>query len=128
MSRLCAALGDAGYLFSRLSYRGLATRAIERVRQRELYRPEKVATIGGIVTLRVNTPCGFSDEGLRAIEGRLDEGGYWVLYGHPHSVSDERNPQSLRNLVATLEVMERWHREGKIRFVQPRELAVPVLA
>ncbi len=128
VGRLCAALGEAGYQFSRLSYRDLATRAIERLQQRERYRPERVTTIAGVASLRINTPYGFAKEGLRAIEGQLDQGGYWVLYGHPHSVTDESNPQSLRNLVATLEVLDRWRREGRIRFVQPRELVAGVAA
>ena len=126
--RLCAALREAGYLFSRLSYRTLATRLIEAVQRRELYRPEELATIEGILSLRINTPCGFSEEGRLAMKAQLDEGGYWVLYGHPHSASDDASPQSLRELVATLELLDGWRRAGRIRYVLPRELTSAVAA
>lgn len=126
--RLCAALREEGYLFSRLSYRPIVTRAIEAVLRRELYRPGKLESIEGVLSLRINTPCGFSEEGRLAMEQQLDEGGYWVLYGHPHSASDDESPQSLRMLEATLETLDRWRREGKIRFVRPRELCSPVPA
>lgn len=126
VKRLCAALGETGYRFSRLSYRPVVTRMIEAVRRRELYRPTELETIDGILSLRINTPCGFPEEGRQAIEAQLDVGGYWVLYGHPHSASDDASPQSLRNLEATLQAMDGWRREGRIRFVLPRDLTSPV--
>lgn len=126
--RLCSALRDAGYRFSRLSYRSVATRLTEAVQGRMLYRPERPVTIEGILSLRINTPYGFSEEGRRTMESQLDRGGFWVLYGHPHSASDDTNPQSLRQLVATLEVLDGWRRDGRIRYVLPRDIASGVAA
>lgn len=122
VARLCDALREAGYRFSRLSYRALSVRLIEMVCGEELYRPERLETIRGIRSLRINTPCGFSERARRAIETRLDEGGYWVLFGHPHSASDEGSAQSLQMLVETLEALARWRREGRIRCILPRDI------
>jgi hypothetical protein len=127
VKRLCSALHEAGYLFSRLSYRTMATRLLEAVKGRDLYRPEMIATIEGVRSLRINTPCGFADEGRRVIESQLAAGGYWVLYGHPHSVSDETNAQSLSNLRETLRTIDVWRREGRIRVVRPRDITSALL-
>lgn len=121
--RLCEALRETGYDFCRLGDRAIGLRFADYVARRELHRPGRVDTIEGIRCLRINTPCGFSAEARRVMERQLDRGGYWVLYGHPHSASDPSNSQSLGNLEATLEAVERWRREGRVRCVLPRELA-----
>ena len=101
---------------------------MDLVRGAEVYAPEQVATIGGIQSLRINTPCGFSEAARGMIESRLDEGGFWVLYGHPHSVSDPRSSQSLGMLEATLAAVDAWRREGRIECILPRDLHSPVPA
>jgi hypothetical protein len=123
VARLCDALREVGYDFCRLGDRALALRFFDFVARRELHLPGRLDTVGGVRCLRINTPCGFSSEARCVIERHLDRGGFWVLYGHPHSTSDERSPQSLGNLEATLEVVERWQREGRVRTVLPRDLA-----
>lgn len=128
VARLCTTLREEGYRFSRLSYRPLTTRFAEWFRGEELYRPDDVETINGIRSLRINTPCGFSREARGAIESQLDQGGFWVLYGHPHSASDESSAQSLGMLEATLEAVDGWRREGRVRCMLPRDLLLPVPA
>ena len=127
VARLCEALREEGYRFSRLSDRPLTIRLAEFVGRRELHRPGNLGTINGIHCLRTNTPCGFSPEARRVIEARLHEGGFWVLYGHPHSASDDGSSQSLRMLEATLELVDSWRREGKVRCLLPRDLHSQVL-
>jgi peptidoglycan/xylan/chitin deacetylase (PgdA/CDA1 family) len=123
--RLCDALVETGYAFSRLSYRSIATRLVEAVRGTELHRPFALERVSGIQTLRINTPCGFSKEARRAIEAQLAKGGYWVLYGHPHSATDEGSAQSLENLLETLRVVDGWRRAGRARCILPRHLRAP---
>jgi len=121
--RLCATLRETGYEFCRLGDRAIALRLADQIARRELHRPGRLDTIEGIRCLRINAPCGFAEEARAVMERQLDRGGYWVLYGHPHSVSDPANTQSLANLEATLALVARWQREGKVRCTLPRELA-----
>jgi hypothetical protein len=122
VARLCAALRETGYEFCRLGDRSIALRLADMVARRELHRPGAVDTVEGIRCLRINTPCGFAAAARETMERQLDRGGYWVLYGHPHSVSDSASSQSLANLEATLRVVEQWRREGRVRCVLPREI------
>lgn len=121
--RLCAALREAGYDFCRLGDRALPLRLADYVAGGELHRPGQLDTIEGIRCLRINTPCGFSSKARQVIERHLGRGGFWVLYGHPHSVSDAESSQSLGMLEATLEAVEGWRREGRVECVLPRDLA-----
>ena len=122
LGRVCRTLADLGYRHCRVSYRELSVRVAERVRGRELYRPRDPATIAGIRCLRLNTPGGFSAELRDTIEASLDKGGYWVLYGHPHSTSDDTSTQSLQLLHAMLEAADGWRRAGRVECIRPCDL------
>jgi peptidoglycan/xylan/chitin deacetylase (PgdA/CDA1 family) len=122
VSRLCHALRDVGYRFCRLGYRELTIQMLERIRGRELHRPQRLETIGGIHCLRINTPCGFAPEARRAIEAHLDRRSDWVLYGHPHSASIKGGSQSFEMLADTLALIATWRREGKVRCALPRDI------
>lgn len=126
VSCLCTELRETGYRFTRLAHRSLASRMMDVVRGEEAYAPERLVTIHGVQSLRVNTPCGFSAAARTTIEARLDHGGCWVLYGHPHSASDVQSSQSLGQLEAMLEVVDGWRRAGRIDCVLPRDLCSPV--
>lgn len=125
VGRLCAMLGETGYRFCRLAYRPLAVRMMEALSGREIHRPGDLERIEGVWCLRVNTPCGFGEDALRLMERHVGrgEGGYWVLYGHPHSASVAASSQSLGRLRTMLEVVRRWRREGRVELVLPRDIA-----
>lgn len=127
--RLCETLRETGYTFCRLAYRSLGLRMLDALNGREIHRPGELERIAGVSCLRVNTPCGFGDEARALIERHLDrgEGGYWVMYGHPHSASDRSSSQSLGRLRKMLEALSRWRREGRVECVLPREITSPVL-
>ena len=122
VGRLCETLGEVGYRFCRLAYRPLRDRVRDLVRRRAVYEPNALETIAGVRCVRLNTPCGFHDASRRVIEQHLDDAGYWVLYGHPHSATDDDNPQSVRWVERTLAVLHDWRAEGRIRCVVPRDL------
>ena len=122
VGRLCASLHDAGYKFCRLAYRPLSERVVEAVRGRLPRRPGFLEDIGGIACLRLNLPVGFTSEVRALLERHLDRGGLWTLHGHPHSASDDSNPQSLRLLEQVLSLIHRWREQGRIRTVLPRDL------
>lgn len=126
VSRLCAELRDAGYRFARLAHRSLPSRLLDLLRGEEKYLPERPVTIAGVQTLRVNTPCGFAEPARRTMESQLDEGGFWVLYGHPHSASDANSSQSLQSLESMLATVDRWRREGRVQCILPRDICAPV--
>jgi hypothetical protein len=122
VGRLCATLDEVGYRFCRLAYRELTVRIAERIRGREQYRPSALETIAGVRCVRLNGACGFSDELRETIDGSLDQGGFWVLYGHPHSVSDSTSSQSLERLLPFLETLDGWRRSGRVECVRPRDI------
>jgi hypothetical protein len=120
--RLCETLREVGYDFCRLGDRAIGQRLADYIARRELHRAGELDSIAGVRCLRINTPCGFAADARWLMERQLDRGGYWVLYGHPHSASDPASSQSLGNLEATLEMLERWRREGRVRCILPRDL------
>lgn len=122
VGRLCASLTNAGYKFCRLAYRPLSERVVEVVRGRLPRRPGVLEDIGGVACLRLNMPVGFTAEVRGILERHLDRGGLWTLHGHPHSVSDDNNPQSLRLLEQMLSLIQQWREHGRIRTVLPRDL------
>lgn len=122
VGRLCASLKDAGYRFCRLAYRPLSERVFEVVRGRLPRRPALLEDIGGIACLRLNLPVGFTPDVRTILERHLGRRGLWTLHGHPHSASDDSNPQSLRLLEQTLSLIRDWREQGRIRTVLPRDL------
>jgi len=122
VGRLCASLSDAGYRFARLAYRPLSERVVEVVRGRLPRRPASLDDIGGIACLRLNLPVGFTPDVQAILEKHLDRGGFWTLHGHPHSVSDDRNPQSIRLLEQMLSLIQQWRAQGRLRTALPRDL------
>lgn len=122
VGRLCASLGNAGYKFCRLAYRPLYERVVQVVRRRSLRQPGYLEDISGVACLRLNLPVGFTPEVQQILERHLDRGGLWTLNGHPHSVSDDANPQSIRLLEPLLALIRQWREQGRIRTVLPRDL------
>jgi peptidoglycan/xylan/chitin deacetylase (PgdA/CDA1 family) len=122
LRQLCSALRETGYAFCRVAYRSIPARLIEGVRGMPWLRSSRLETVEGIACARLNTPGGFTSELLNMIESRLGSGGLWILYGHPHSVSEPASSQSLENLRGCLERIARWRREGLIRCMLPREI------
>ncbi|MBX6332316.1 MAG: polysaccharide deacetylase family protein [Gemmatimonadaceae bacterium] len=122
LGRLCAALRETGYTFCRVAYQPLGERLAELVTRRSVDRPARVESIAGVRCLRLNTQGGFDEPVRRAIAARLDRGGYWVVYGHPHSAGDEPGPQSLRMLEGMLALIDQWRRDGRVRCALPRDI------
>lgn len=122
--RLCEALGDAGYRFCRLAYRSLLERVRERVLSPDARGPERLSVIAGIQTLRLNTTVGFDEPVQRMLAASVQRGGggYWVIYGHPHSADEGHGPQSRAAAAAMFRLLDAWRREGLIRLTQPRQI------
>lgn len=128
VGRLCEALAESGYRFCRLAYRPFRDRLSDLLHGYEVHRPSKPETISGVRCVRLNAPCGFHDVSRNLIERHLDRTGYWVLYGHPHSATDDDNPQSVRFVERTLAVLHEWRAAGRIRCIVPRDMDTGGLA
>jgi hypothetical protein len=94
---------------------------VERLIGSRIDRPGRLRRIRGIDCASLNTPCGFADPTLALIARSLDRGGLWVVYGHPHSAS-ENGSQSFSHLRTFLERAAAWARERRLRCVLPRQL------
>lgn len=128
VGRLCQTLSEVGYRFCRLAYRTLGERLRDLVRGHAVHEPIGLETIAGVRCVRLNTPCGFHDVSRTLIERNLDRAGCWVLYGHPHSATDDENPQSVRWVERTLAVLSDWRAAGRIRTVLPRDVDMEIRA
>lgn len=127
VGRLCTMLQETGYRFCRLAYRSLVERAAELASRHPVRQPEHLHEIGGVQCLRLNTPGGFAADVRDAIGARLRRGGYWILYGHPHSVGDEPGPQSRAAVEAFLATVARWRHDGAVRVARPRDVLAGVV-
>lgn len=118
---LCDALREAGYRFSRVSYRPLHVRLAQAALGRRLDFPGRVERIRGIACLRLNTPGGFDGPARAMLRRCAERGGFCVVYGHPHSARNGSG-QDLRHLEAFLREFDRLRREGRAEAALPREI------
>jgi peptidoglycan/xylan/chitin deacetylase (PgdA/CDA1 family) len=121
VAALCDALVHTGYRVCRLAYRSLLWRGMEALAGRRLDRRANVRVIGGVRCVKLNTPCGFAEPTRNLIERGIGRGGVWVVYGHPHSASEE-GPQSFRHLERFLRAAASWRDEGTLRPALPGRL------
>lgn len=121
LSALCEALRETGYRFARVAYRPWTQRAMERLKGRRLDRPAELETIQGITCLRLNTPGGFHEAVQQCLREHLDRPGYWVVYGHPHSLSLPGH-QAEAHLVDLLRQVAEWKQSGQVEVALPRHL------
>lgn len=118
---LCEALKETGYRFARVAYRPWTQRVRERLKGRRLDQPAQLETIEGITCLRLNTPGGFHETVQRCLQEHLDAPGYWLVYGHPHSLSRPGN-QCEAYLRALMTQVAEWKHSGSVEILRPQEL------
>lgn len=121
-SQLCRTLSLTGYRFCRAAYRPLPQRILEAVLRRSCDQPGTVKSIEGVACLRLNAGCGFKDHAIAMLRRCAREGGYAVLYGHPHSLSVP-GAQSFACLRRTLAVVQGLVKQGQLQVVLPREIS-----
>jgi peptidoglycan/xylan/chitin deacetylase (PgdA/CDA1 family) len=121
LNGLCTALGEAGYKFCRVAYRPIEQRLRERLAGKRLDTPRRIENIGGVRCLRLNTPGGYDAATQSLVHDRLDPGTFWVVYGHPHSIT-EPGPQNENNLRAFLRLTKELQAEGRLEVALPRQL------
>lgn len=122
LSTLCKTLAECGYRFCRVCYRPLAQKLIERVtrkRQAVLVEPEN---INGVTCLRLNTRAGFDEVTRATVRRCAEQGGWVVVYGHPHSLSTQ-HAQSEKFLVPFLQLVDELRGVGLLNVLLPRDVA-----
>lgn len=118
---LCEALAEVGYGFCRVAYRSIGQRLQERLAGRRLDRPGVLEHIGGVQCARLNTPGGFASATRDLIASRTEPGAIWVVYGHPHSITED-GPQSVHHLRELLKLAAEERRAGRLECVLPQQL------
>ena len=121
LRRLCEALRDSGYLFSRVSYRPVFQRLADRILRRPYDCLGHLETIAGVLCARLNTHGGFGEDTRRSLEHNIEHGTLTVAYGHPHSLT-LGNSQDERYLVPFLERVQELRSRGLLEVMRPRDL------
>ena len=121
LKQLCEALKETGYETCRVAYRPIWKQVAERLTGKRLTGPARVETIGGILCVPLNTPCGFDATARAMLDRSVQEGGLTVVYGHPHSLFTG-GPQDMEHLGPFLKHAAGQIREGRLKAVLPRDL------
>lgn len=121
LRRLCQCLRELDYRFCRVSYRTLSDRIVDRFRAYPIHRPSRLGTIAGIRCVQTNA-CGFDAKAMAVLDRCLEKKGMLVIYGHPHSLSNPTNQQCFEFFEKFLQTTRELRREGKVKFVLPRDL------
>lgn len=122
LRRLCETLSECGYQFCRVCYRPISQRLLEGLKHRRLARPVHPESIAGITCLRLNTQAGFGVATRMAVCKCVIEGGWVVVYGHPHSLfSGHAQDESF--LVPFLELITGLRKAGMLSVCLPRDIA-----
>jgi hypothetical protein len=119
--QLCRALRATGYHFCRAAYRPLPQRLLERFLRRPCDAPGKLKQVEGVSCLRLNAGCGFAEPARHMVRRCARDGGYAVVYGHPHSLSTA-GPQSFASLADLLAEVREMVEQGELTVMLPREL------
>ena len=98
IQRLCEALHESGYLFSRISYSTLSERFFTTVLRKKHDCSSKTEIIRNVTCIKLSTPAGFRGEVINKVEHSAHSGGFVVVYGHPHSLHSG-NSQDERYLI-----------------------------
>jgi hypothetical protein len=122
LRRLCEALAECGYHFCRVSYRSMIRRLAERFQGLRLDHPVQLERIGGLNCLRLNTPGGFDERTRRAVCQCVAEGGWVIVYGHPHSLFSG-NSQDETHLIPFLKLVAGLRDAGMLTVSLPRDFA-----
>lgn len=120
LPELCRALAETGYQFTRVSYRSLPLRLASLVFKDVQQGFEKPVFVKGVMTLRVNTDCGFTGRTFEMLARAGRGNGYIVAYGHPHSLAED-SPQSKACLMAFLGMAASLVQRGELEVVLPRQ-------
>jgi hypothetical protein len=122
LRRLCETLTECGYRFCRVCYRPIVQRLVERIMHKRLdplIRPENIS---GLTCIRLNTHAGFDKTTRAAVCKSAAQGGWVVVYGHPHSLRSG-HAQDESFFVPFLELITGLRKAGMLTVHLPREIA-----
>jgi peptidoglycan/xylan/chitin deacetylase (PgdA/CDA1 family) len=118
---MCRALGETGYRFARIQYRTLRERIARVLGRVPAHRPQRLEEVEGITCLPLSGLAGFGPSSCSLLRRCAAEGGYAVVYGHPHSLYAD-NPQNERYLIEFLEQAAALRAQAALTVVLPRDL------
>jgi hypothetical protein len=123
VKKLCDALAETGYEFSRLAFKPIHEQLKDKV------FGEKDAGVGetfkfrGITCIRLNSPGGFGPDVRAQVRKDQGNGGVRVLYGHPHSISNPASTQHEKELIEIFKILVALKAEGQIQYALPRDFS-----
>lgn len=118
---MCSLLKESGYKFSRISYQNVFKKIGNKILGKPIKdAPSQIENIQGIECLKLNTRGGFLNMGAQ-LEECLTNDGYFIAYGHPHSITSN-NAQNVVHLEEFLIIVQRLKKAGKIEVVLPRDI------
>jgi len=118
---LCKALKASGYKFCRVSYTPACERIHVLVGGKPRPNPSHPEKLFGVTILRLNTHSGFRGDTVSLVDRVVKQGGYAVVYGHPHSLSGNGS-QSERYFVSFLKRAAELVKAGQLEILLPREI------
>jgi len=121
LKRLCDALSETGYLFSRVSYKTIFERILSIISRKSHFHPSKIEKIGDVTCIRPTTHAGFSQEALELLDRCVKEGGYAVAHGHPHAIHTS-NDQDEQHLIPFLRLASNLVSSNHLQVVLPRQV------
>lgn len=118
---LGTAASAAGYTFMRVSYETFQERLFGFTGKQRGRPPSQPEEINGIWALRLNTYCGFGQDSRRMVMNVIRNGGYAIVYGHPHSLTTS-GPQGENTYLPFLEWVSAWQKAEQLEIVLPRDV------
>jgi len=114
-------LYEVGYKFCRVSYHSIFDRLHMKIFSRRRIRPSRIEKAGGLTYLRMNSRAGFGDQALRLVDLCTNEGGFAVIYGHPHSLHSGTG-QDEQHLILLFEKVQRLISENRLQVLLPNQI------
>ncbi len=117
---LTKALRNTGFRTSRISYQSVLTKLGRKIGHEPAFKASIPEKINGIECIKLNTRGGFQNV-LPLLKSNLDQDGYAVIYGHPHSITSN-NGQSLKYLEPFMKGLSSMVNNDDLEVVLPKSL------
>ena len=118
---MCRALRETGYATTRISYEAIHRKLVRYLTRRDANnQPSESECIEDMICFKTNA-VGFDWPSLNVVAKAADEGGFAVIYAHPHSLIAD-NSQSIEYLVPFLKTVDALRGEGKLIVTTPSEV------
>lgn len=117
---LCRALAEEGYETCRITYEPVPAVISRHLFKRIVSKPTRPEWVEGTLCFKVNG-SGFADESIDVVRATAEQGGFAVIFAHPHSLIAD-NDQNIEFFTEFLEVVRELRDKGKLVVGTPGEV------